>query len=337
MDPLSTPPPLPPASDFKDRSGGLTALGVLEIIGGVGCALMIPMAVLGQAMVARQSGAPFEPAAVLTAVFQFILMAVALVWLGIGSIKARRWARAILLCLGWLGLAAGAVGLVAIIPTVGGMGEMMRQQGGREMPAGAVLVAQVMMLLITVVMYIVIPGVLVLFYRSIHVKHTCEVRDPVERWTDRVPLPLLAMCLVQAFGGAYFLLIVPQMGGAFPLAGIVVTGPLAYVLWIVGSALSLYCAWGFYRRQFLAWVAYLGFLVIFGVGSLVTFARVDMADYYRLAGMSAAQVKMIAASPLIRSGGILWVSGLTLALCGSYALYLLRYFRPQADAAAPAA
>ena len=55
------------------------------------------------------------------------------------------------------------------------------------MPPGTLALIKFFAIATTFVIYIVIPGVAVLFYRSPHVKHTCEVRDPVERWTDRCP------------------------------------------------------------------------------------------------------------------------------------------------------
>src|SRR4029079_15914317 len=93
---------------------------------------------------------------------------------------------------------------------------------------------------VTFVIYIVIPGIAVLFYRSPHVKHTCDVRDPVARWTDRCPLPVLALCLLQAFSVPVVLLTIPVYGAVFPLAGFVVQGWTARLLWLVVAVFLAY-------------------------------------------------------------------------------------------------
>jgi len=47
-------PPTPSA--HKDRKGGLVAFGIIEIVLGLLCLLMVPLAVFGQAMGAKMSG-----------------------------------------------------------------------------------------------------------------------------------------------------------------------------------------------------------------------------------------------------------------------------------------
>ena len=58
-------------------------------------------------------------------------------------------------------------------------------------------VAKLMIVLIPFLMmgfvFVLLPIAWVLFYRSRHVQATCEARDPVARWTDACPLPVLAL------------------------------------------------------------------------------------------------------------------------------------------------
>jgi hypothetical protein len=300
--------------------------GVLEIILGAFCVLLLPVTIFGQVMVANQNGSKFDFSLAVPSLLTFTVLAAGLIWLGIGSIQARRWARALLLCLGWMGLCGGLVAMAAIIPILGSMEEMMRQQG-REMPPGALAIAKFFMIAIVSVIYILIPGSLVLFYRRPNVKLTCESRDPKERWTDRCPLPVLAMCILQLFGGIYVLLM-PRFGAAVPLAGFLVTGWPARILWFGFAGFSLYAARGFYRLQRRVWSIYTVAIIAMGLSSMITFIRIDLLDYDRAIGLPDWQIKQIAASPIIHGHMIIWMSALSVILFGGYLLYLRRYFAP---------
>ena len=327
---MDTPPPLAPASPpFRDRRTGLIVFGVMEIMLGGFCLLLLPMTVFGQVLVAKQHGGEFDFGLVAPSLLTFLILAAGLIWLGIGSIQARRWARALLLCFGWMGLCAGLVALAVVIPTLGSMDAMMRQQG-RELPAGALLFAKIVAVISIIVIYILIPGALVLFYRSANVKLTCEHRDAVPRWTDHCPLPVLAMCILQAFGAGYMVLM-PRFGGTIPLAGFLVTGWPARVAWVGFAVLSAYGARGFYRLDPRAWLIYSVAIGLFGISSLATFVRIDLLDYYRAVGLPEWQIKQLATSPLVQGHFIIWLSFLSLAIFGGYLLFLRRYFVAPAD------
>src|SRR5208337_5369886 len=76
----------------------------------LGClaGLFVPLMLFGQMMAAKAPDAPpVNHAAMLPGIAVYGLLAVALVWLGIGSILARRWARALLLIFSWSWLIMG--------------------------------------------------------------------------------------------------------------------------------------------------------------------------------------------------------------------------------------
>ncbi len=70
-----------------------------------------------------------------------------------------------------------------------------------------------------------LPSVWTFFYSGKNVKATCEARDPVIRWTDACPLPVLAMCLWLSFS-VLMMLVIPLAGhGVFSsLFGIFLSG-----------------------------------------------------------------------------------------------------------------
>src|SRR5438034_406184 len=76
------------------------------------------------------------------------------------------------------------------------------------------------------VIYVILPGAWVLFYRSRHVKATCESYDPMVRWTDHCPLPVLAVSLWLTFSALMMLVMAVVYKGILPMFGSFVAGPV---------------------------------------------------------------------------------------------------------------
>src|ERR1035438_6551077 len=107
-----------PLPDYKDRSTGLIIFGILTLLLGCFVGLFVPLMLFGQMMAAKAPNAPpANAAAILPVVAIYGGLAVALIWLGIGSIKARRWARALLLIFSWSWLVMGIV-MTVVMPFI---------------------------------------------------------------------------------------------------------------------------------------------------------------------------------------------------------------------------
>jgi hypothetical protein len=316
--------PLPAAPAYRDRRTGLIIFGILEIILGAFMALAVPLSVFGQVMAAKQQGQAADMTSLASAGITLGVLAIGLIWLGIGSIQARRWARALLLCGGWMALAFGLPALILVIASLGSLDAAL-QQSGQKLPAGALLIGKIAAVGMVLLMYVIIPGAVVLFYRSPHVKRTCEQRDPVVRWTDRCPLPIIAFCVVQAYAVIYMLCL-PKFGQAVPLFGTFVTGWTASAVWLAYALFMLWAMRGFYRLDRRVWLVYVIVICATGLSSLVTFFRINVLDYYRLIGLPEWQIKQVALSPLVQGNNFLWVCGLSLVLGVGYLLFLRRYF-----------
>src|SRR6185312_5588971 len=102
----------------------------------------------------------------------------------------------------------GVYALVLLVPTFYMMDEALGPH-----TAAAMLFTKMIIAVAMLVFYGLIPGTMVLFYGSQNVRLTCEHHDPVIRWTDRCPPPVLGACLVHAFGILY-LLPIGQFSGA---------------------------------------------------------------------------------------------------------------------------
>ena len=89
---LSDQPPTATAA-FRDQSTGLMLFGILQIAIGCFCALMVPLAIVG-AVMARQAGAAagpqIDPKVMISGIGTYLVLATVFIWLGIGSILARR-------------------------------------------------------------------------------------------------------------------------------------------------------------------------------------------------------------------------------------------------------
>ena len=101
-------------SDFKDRKTGLVGFGILQIILGGLCAILVPFMIIGMIVLAvskDSSAPPMNTATMIVGVLFYVLAAICFIWMGVGSIKARRWARALILVSSWLWLICGISGL----------------------------------------------------------------------------------------------------------------------------------------------------------------------------------------------------------------------------------
>jgi len=121
-------PTVPP---FKDTSTSLVVFGVLEIILGAVCALMVPLIVVGQMMAPDAGALPMGQMAAGMGIY--LLFGAFFVTIGYGSIRARRWARAIMLVISWIWLVVGLISIVAVwfvLPDV--YQAAAKQQGQRD-------------------------------------------------------------------------------------------------------------------------------------------------------------------------------------------------------------
>jgi len=317
----------PAAPDYRDRGTGLVVFGVAEILLGVLFALAIPLMLFAQMAAPHGPDSPPRPQ-IFSALTVYAVSAVALVWLGIGSILARRWARAILLSLSGAALCAGALGLVTLAIIMPRLFDAIAHSGQRPLPPGALLLMKVVAMTF-MSLYILVPLSIFLFYRSPHVKRTCEVRDPVERWTDRCPLPVLALCLLMAFGGIIMLGLLGSFRG-FPVFGIFVPGASGHLLVILFAGLFFYLARGLYRLQIGAWWAALGLMILSAISNLVTFWGPNLGDTYAKMGLDQRSAAMAGQM----SGAFHWLLPLSILPWVVWLLCVRRYFT--APAAPPA-
>lgn len=274
---------------LKDRSTGLAVFGFLQILMGGFCVLLIPLMLMSLWVTPPGGASANAQALIPTAVF-YAGIAVLLFALGIGSIRSRRWARALTLTLSWMWLAMGVVSSIVMVFVIPKMSDAIAQQG--QLPPQAMTVMYVTMIGTIGCMYLLLPGIFIAFYQRADVKATCELRDPKVCWTDRCPLPVLSLSLLLGLGASS---VVWSAGYGFvaPVFGFVLKGVPGALFFIGVSLLFVYLAWAIYRLKMSAWWATLGLVVFFGLSAIVTFSRISLLDFYREMNFPEDQLKMM--------------------------------------------
>jgi len=175
------------------------------------------------------------------------------------------------------------------------------------------------------VFYVIIPGLLVLFYSGKDVKATCEYRDPHVRWTDKCPLPVLGVSLVCALW-AVSLLFMGTYGWVIPFFGTILSGiPGAIVIFVLILLLA-YIARGTYKLDIKAWWCVLLVNIVWFLSTIITFSCVSMQTFYEKMNFPEQQLEKM------KQFIVLWEHIMYLPLVfwvvvvGVYLLYIRRYF-----------
>lgn len=326
-------PPLQaaPLPDYKDRSTGLTIFGILTLLLGGLCGLLVPLMLFGQMMAAKVPNAPpTNLALILPGIFIYGGLAVALIWLGIGSIRARRWARALLLIFAWSWLITG-IFITAFMPFI--MSKSFAnlppdaKTGQPAMPPAVITGMIVGMTLFFLVAFVLVPALWVFFYRSRHVKATCEVRDPVPCWTDACPLPVLGFSLWTWFA-VPMMLLMPLTGHAvMPFFGMFVTGLLGGLFCVVIAIIWGWAGWWLYRLDMRGWWLIFVAMAVFLASALMTYAQHDIVEMYQLMGYPPAQVEQTQKLGLFTGNRMSWFTALCSLPFLGYLLFIKKYLR----------
>lgn len=310
------------ASPYRDRGLGLVLFGSFQLLIAGFCALMVPL--MAFAMTMSQLGkTQSNPQAMIPALLTYAMLAAVLATLGVGSILARRWARALTLVLSWLWLGMGALGMAFFVFFMGDVFAAMAQQ--QKPPPGVLLLIRVIMVGMLGCIYLVLPGAFVLFYRSPHVKATCEHRNPAESWTDRCPLPVLAVSVVLGLT-AFWMLWMPFHAIAIPAFGVILRGVPGGLVCLGVFVAAVWLARTTYKLCPGAWWGCVSLVVVLGSSAVVTFLRVDLMTFYEAAGLSPEELDMIRGMQIVQTMPMAAMSAVSAGMALGYLLWIRRYF-----------
>lgn len=313
--PTGTPPV------YNNSRPGLIGCGVVHLLFGLMflgfCGLMLITFFAGGITPARQS----VPAGmgIYTSGF-YLILAVLFAVLGVGSIMARRWAPPLIQVTSWGWLLSGVIGgamMVFVMPQI--TASMPPGQPG----AGTFVMG--CMAVMTGVFGIAIPLAFILFYRRPDVKTTVERLDPVPRWTDRHPVPILIFAAWMFFG-AVCVLLTTFMYRALPLGRFMLRGLPMFALFAAMATLMFWIGVGTLQRKPAAWWSAIVLLLVGVAWGAMFIGSTDTATMYEAMGMTADPQQAAIANKLYSSPffygwmAIVWIGYL------AFLLYLRRYF-----------
>jgi hypothetical protein len=303
--------------DFRDRSLGLVVFGVIEILIGAFCALLVPLSLLARWVSNGEAGGSTNLGSTAPLLVIYAVVAALFVWLGVGSIRARRWACDLMLAISRVWLLTGVCTVVIagfLLPgLVQGLGVTA------DLPPAALLVATAVTLAVVGVVYVLLPGAFVLFYRSPDIVATCWARDPRPQFTDDCPSRVLTLSVVWGMA-AISVLAMPAYDWAFPLFGRLLLGAAGAVPWLGVLAVCAALAWGSCRRRPWAWWGAVAATVAAALSTVLTSIRVSPAAVVRALPIAEDQMRVLASIPW---PGV-WVISLGwIAVWGSMLVYLL--------------
>jgi hypothetical protein len=324
---------------FKDRRTSLKVVGVVLVVFGAisGCfGALTPIGMFAAAKFARQAppgampaGTSFEPDYRMMALAggTYLAIAAVMIWLGVGSLRIRRWVRPVVLVLGWTWLITGTVSLAHWALFGVNMREMMTASlppGAPPPPRGVIYAVTALMGVTMTVLLLVLPALFIWLYRRRGVRETLEYFDRRFAWTDRCPTPVLAvsawMALVGA-GAAFY-----SVFAVFPVFGRFLTGPAAVVATLATGGVFLWLAGGTYRLKPAAWWGAAIAWTLWAGSMVWTFTRLGYHEFYRQAGYSPQQIDVMMRYSGQYEDSTVWMIALWSVIVIGYLLYVRKYF-----------
>ena len=277
--------------EYKDRRAGLIAFGIVLILIGAALALVVPTSFLPVLM--DQPTASWRTA--VGSAMMYVMLAGSFVWLGIGSIQLKRWARTLTVMLAWAWLISGVLGAVTMAFVLPALVKWIVIQGGYE---GDVRALYNIILATTAMIFgvfsIALPGIIILFYRGRNVRATVDARDPELSWTERRPKPAVALSLTHAVM-AYLLVFNGFMyHWTVPLFGTIAAGWLGALIVLGSAGVCVYLTPTLYAQRSSAWWGATVFALVWTASTAVTFWRMPLIEYYQAMDLPRETLEMLA-------------------------------------------
>jgi len=214
----------------------------------------------------------------------YYTIAAVLIPLGYGHLARRRWVRQLALALlGFWRLLGLPLSLVFLLVWM----------ASKEVAAAAVVGVVVLL----AAAYLILPGLLRRFYRSRDLRLTLEAREPREHWLERLPVPVLTLCLLYLFYGIVLHLPI-LLNGIYPLCGTFLTGLPGIVALDLSILLLGLLTFGTFKRSTWAWwggLAYWGWLA---TSTIATFALTSYQELLTILALPPREIDMLDGVPL---------------------------------------
>jgi hypothetical protein len=305
---------LAPHGSFHPRNGAILTSGILLTLNGLGALGSGAMSVLQMFLMKRIGGLDPKAAAELGEMGESmwtISLANLLIYGSIGAVflyaaygcfTYRRWSRPLNLTLGWGWLYFGVIMMMSLVVTMGEIREFMNEAVAKAMvatsgptttpapvPIGGIFGIIMAVYLVIIVLFVIVPPALILWLNwKQDVRHTLAWKDPLPRWTDRLPVTLCGLVISSIFFTLMSLPGVFLMNEAW-MAPVLGDGPVKYAWWLVPVAWA-YVAWGTLRRQIAAWFTAMISLLAGAAMGFLSMRGTNWAELYKQMGIPESDV-----------------------------------------------
>ncbi|HYV85914.1 MAG TPA: hypothetical protein VFB49_08400 [Patescibacteria group bacterium] len=325
-------PQPPPRIDVtvESRRGLLSLFGLIEILVGAACfGLLCVMSViwLFAGRLPPEQRPILETSNLVLSVLLYAGAAGFFVVMGLGTIYARRWARAIMLIVSWpwlLNMVALLIFLAVILRPM-----LARLEGSPDtpFPTGAGITPAMMVAIPfgLCVLLALLPLSFIIFYTRPGVRRTFDTADRRPCWTDGRPLSVLALALVTWAGAAACL--AGTFYGAFALFGWMLTGAPAVAASLVAAGLCVWLGLGLYRMTPAGWWANLGFALLLHLSWWMSLSRLGVEGILGSAQIDSERTQALRQAGLLALFGSSWLVLLSAVIWIAVLVGLKRHFR----------
>lgn len=262
-------------SEYKDSRRRLYLLGTFQCFLGFLCIL----AILITLVPLSDPGVNAGSRAVKQMITRILACSLLVVWfsvMGVGSMRYKRWARDLTVVGSWFSLAMGISLLVIINPF---MWEILKLMGfGVNGKPEHYYFMKKAMFAYVLFFHVLVPLAFVLLYGEKNVRITCEQFDDQPRWTDKCPLPVLALSIVFVVWGLS--MTVGLLGWSLPFFGTVLHSFTGAAVSIALAGLLVLLAWRMYKLDRLAWWAAAALVAVMLASFIVTLKGNGMWEFY---------------------------------------------------------
>jgi MFS family permease len=305
--------------DYKDRTRVIAVIGVVLLLVGIAVGFLGPLEMYCFYLFAEGGRFHYEGFGfgsfmfgnIASQIVGYYLIAAALIPLGYGHLKMRRWARTLALTLLWSWLVVGAPLIVVVFFIL---------VGSKDLSVPAALIALVFLGL----SYLVFPALLIRFYRGRNVKRTFETHDGKSYWIEALPMPILVLSSLYLFYTVVLHLLI-LFNGMFPVFGAFAFGLQGILLLDISIACLICLVWGTLRRRMWAWWGGVIFFSSFTFSTLLTFFRASYSTILSGLAFPPREIEFLGGLP-VQGYHFAVLAGIPLLITWGAAIFSRRHF-----------
>ncbi len=255
----------------------------------------------------------------------YALLALIFSTLGIGSIRARSWAREWTLSLAWIWLFTGLSSILVMAFIWPSLVDFTASMTG--FPVSWVITILLTTFLITALTQVVLPGIFILFYRSNDVIATIAARDPDLKNSGHAT-HVLSLCLVYLLL-AYSALLIPVYGIKVPFFGLALTGGPAVFVIALSTAAYLWLAWACLKQPRHVFFLGVSTSIFAMLATTSCFYLRPIGEFFESMPLSEEEIKVMQIAIDLDHATVVGLSILTWVSLIAYQLFTRKLFKDE--------